>query len=96
MGASTPDDIEFMRTVPYLSCIGLLQYLASMTHSDIAQVIAYLARFNSNPGLKHWAAVKHLSCYLKGMLEHKLHYLSSVLCRRLSKQSRLNGCRDHR
>jgi hypothetical protein len=74
MGASTPDDIEFMRTVPYLSCIGSLQYLASMTRSDIAQVIAYLARFNSNPGPKHWAAVKHLLRYLKGMLEHKLHY----------------------
>ncbi len=31
-----------------------------MTRSDIAQVVAYLARFNSNPGPQHWAAVKHL------------------------------------
>ncbi len=45
-----------------------------MTRSDIAQVVAYLARFNSNPGPKHWAAVKHLLRYLKGTLEHKLHY----------------------
>ncbi len=36
-----------MKDVPYLSCIGSLQYLASMTRSDIAQVVAYLARFNS-------------------------------------------------
>ncbi len=50
MGASSPEDVEFMRNVPYLSCIGSLQYLASMTRSDIAQVVAYLARFNSNPG----------------------------------------------
>ena len=74
MGASSPEDVEFMRNVPYLSCIGSLQYLASMTRSDIAQVVAYLARFNSNPGPKHWAAVKHLLRYLKGTLEHKLHY----------------------
>jgi hypothetical protein len=74
MGASTPDEIEFMCTVPYLSCIGSLQYLASMTRSDIAQVVAYLACFNSNPCPKHWAAVKHLLRYLKGTLEHKLHY----------------------
>jgi hypothetical protein len=45
-----------------------------MTCSDIAQVVTYLARFNSNPGPKHWAAVKHLLHYLKGTLEHKLHY----------------------
>lgn len=74
MGTSSPEDKEFMQNVPYLSCIGSLQYLASMTHSDIAQVVAYLARFNSNPGPKHWAAVKHLLRYLKGTLEHKLHY----------------------
>ncbi len=45
-----------------------------MNHSDIAQVVAYLACFNSNPGPKHWAAVKHLLRYLKGTLEHKLQY----------------------
>ena len=45
-----------------------------MTRSDIAQAVAYLARFNSNPGLKHWAAIKHLLRYLKGTLDHKLYY----------------------
>ncbi len=74
MGALSPEDVAYMKDVPYLSCIGSLQYLASMTRSDIAQVVAYLAHFNSNPGLQHWAAVKHLFYYLKGTLEHKLHY----------------------
>ncbi len=31
MGASSPEDVEYMKDVPYLSCIGSLQYLASMT-----------------------------------------------------------------
>jgi hypothetical protein len=45
-----------------------------VVEGKVLQVIAYLARFNSNPGPKHWAAVKHLLRYLKGTLEHKLHY----------------------
>lgn len=45
-----------------------------MTCSDIAQVVAYLARFNANPGPQHWNAVKHLFRYLKGTLEYKLTY----------------------
>ncbi len=33
MGALSPEDVEYMKDVPYLSCIGSLQYLASMTRS---------------------------------------------------------------
>jgi hypothetical protein len=33
-----------------------------------------LARFNSNPGPNHWAAVKHLLRYCKGTLDYKLTY----------------------
>ncbi|KAF8239828.1 hypothetical protein L208DRAFT_1559875, partial [Tricholoma matsutake] len=28
--------------------------------------------FNSNPGMTHWKAVKHLFCYLKGTTNMKL------------------------
>ena len=41
---------------------------------DIAYVAGVLARFNSNPGLAHWQAVKHVLCYLKGTSDHKLTY----------------------
>ncbi len=50
MGALSPEDVAYMKDVPYLSCIGSLQYLASMTRSDIAQVVAYLAHFNLQGG----------------------------------------------
>ena len=74
MGPTTEEEKEFMSKVPYLSAVGSLQYLAMMTHPDITHSVAYLARFNSNPGPKHWEALKHLLRYVKGTLEHKLTY----------------------
>ena len=74
MGPTTEEGKEFMAKVPYLSAVGSLQYLAMMTRPDIAHSVAYLARFNSNPGQKHWEALKHLLRYVKGTLEHKLTY----------------------
>jgi len=74
MGPLTPEEIEFMCSIPYLSAIGTLQYLATMTRADIAYVVVLLARFSSNPGPKDWQAVKHLFRYLKGTLEYKLTY----------------------
>jgi hypothetical protein len=74
MGPQTPEEVQFMKNVPYLSAIGSLQYLATMTRPDIAYTVSYLARFNSNPGPSHWAAVKHLLRYCKGTLDYKLTY----------------------
>jgi hypothetical protein len=78
MFPASPAEIEFMRSVPYLSAIGTLQYLSTMTCPDIAYTVSYLACFNSNPGPKHWAAVKHLFRYLKGTLEFKLTYSGAL------------------
>jgi hypothetical protein len=36
--------------------------------------VGVLARFNTNPGVTHWKAVKHVFCYLKGTLDYKLTY----------------------
>jgi len=74
MAPSTQEEEDFMSKVPYLSAVGSLQYLAMMTRPDIAHAVAYLARFNQNPGLQHWKALKHLMRYVKGTLEHKLTY----------------------
>jgi hypothetical protein len=74
MGPENAAEVDLMRNVPYLSAVGSLQYLATMTRPDIAYTVSYLARFNCNPGPKHWAAVKHLFRYLKGTLEYKLQY----------------------
>jgi len=73
----TPEEQEKMRGIPYLSAVGSLQYLATMTRPDIAFAVSYLGRFNHNPGLQHWAAVKHLFRYLKGTAGYKLVYKGS-------------------
>jgi hypothetical protein len=71
---STPEDIEFMKSVPYIHAVGSFMYLAIATRPDIAYAVGVLARFNSNPGKGHWNAVKHLFRYLKGTLDYKLTY----------------------
>ena len=70
----TRSDVEAMRSVPYAHAVGSLMYLAVSTRPDIAYAVGVLARFSSNPGTAHWAAVKHLFRYLKGTLDYKLVY----------------------
>jgi hypothetical protein len=74
MSPTSSKDIEEMRSVPYLQAVGALMYLATATRPDIAYTVGVLARFNKNPGMTHWKAVKHLFRYLKGTLDLKLTY----------------------
>jgi hypothetical protein len=70
----TPEEIVFMRTVPYVSAVGVLMYLAIATRPDIAFAVGVLCRFMANPGPEHWKAVKHLFCYLRGTCNFRLTY----------------------
>ena len=74
MGPSTPEAVEEMRNTPYLNAVGALNYLAIATRPNIAYAVGCLARFNSNPGPAHWAAVKHLLRYLKGTMDLALTF----------------------
>jgi hypothetical protein len=67
-----------MRQYPYISVVGSLMYLALTTRPDIAYAAGVLARFNSNPGLPHWQAAKHVLRYLKGTVNYKLVYSPST------------------
>ena len=70
----TPEEKAEMNGVPYINAVGSLMYLATMTRPDIAYATSVLARFNSNPGIAHWKAVKHVFRYLKGTVDMKLEY----------------------
>ena len=37
-----------------------------------------LCRFNSNPGLEHWKAIKHLLRYVRGTLDYKIEYSAAA------------------
>jgi Reverse transcriptase (RNA-dependent DNA polymerase) len=60
MSPQSPEEQKVMDKIPYLSAVGTLQYLATSTCPDISFTVGVLARFHSNPGIKHWNAVKHL------------------------------------
>jgi hypothetical protein len=49
-------------------------YHEPLHRPDIAYAASVLARFNNNPGMAHWKAVKHVFRYLKGSVELRLEY----------------------
>jgi hypothetical protein len=69
-----PEDESFMQTVPYVSAVGMLMYLAIAMRPDISFAVGVLCCFMANPGPEHWKAVKHLFCYLCGTLDYCLTY----------------------
>ncbi|MCO5599310.1 hypothetical protein L7F22_053411 [Adiantum nelumboides] len=55
-----------MAKIPYASACGSLMYAMVATRPDIAYVVGVVSRFMSNPGKKHWEAVKGVLRYLNG------------------------------
>ena len=50
-------------------------YAQVCTRPDIAFAIGILGRYQSNPGLDHWRAVKKVMRYLQGIKYYKLMYI---------------------
>ncbi|GKF16071.1 putative RNA-directed DNA polymerase, partial [Tanacetum coccineum] len=63
---SSKKNIEKMDKVPYASAVGSLMYAMVCTRSDLAHAVGVVSRFLSNPGKKHWEAVKWIFQYLQG------------------------------
>lgn len=74
MGAFTDVEKEAMAAFPYIQATGALLYLALCTCPDIAYVVGVLCRFNSNPGPKHWKALKRLLQFVAGTLDYRIEY----------------------
>ena len=51
--------------LPYASACGSLMYAMIATRPDIAFAVGVVSRYMSNPGKKHWEAVKGIMRYLK-------------------------------
>jgi hypothetical protein len=61
---------------PYREAIGGLLYLTQISRPDIAHAVNYLSRFNQNPDIVHWRAVKRILRYLKSTISLKMEFSS--------------------
>ena len=68
-----------MRKYPYASAVGSLMYAMLCTRPDICYAVGIVSRYQSNPGLEHWIAVKHILKYLKRTRDYMLVYSGSDL-----------------
>jgi len=67
-------EIDQMRTIPYASAVRSIMYAQVCTRPDLAFITGMLGRFQSNPGMDHWKAVKKVLHYLQGTKEYMLTY----------------------
>ena len=63
-----------MRRIPYASTVGSLMYAMLCTRPDICFTVGMVSRYQSNPGLDHWVAVKHILKYLRRTINYMLVY----------------------
>ena len=62
---SNQKEIDAMKNVPYASAVGCLMYAMICTRPDLAQALSVVSKYMSNPGKRHWEAVKWILRYLK-------------------------------
>ncbi|MCO5579809.1 hypothetical protein L7F22_033671 [Adiantum nelumboides] len=64
-----------MAKIPYASACGSLMYAMVAMRPDIAHAMRVVSRFMSNPGKKHWDAIKSILRYLSGTTDRQLCYV---------------------
>jgi hypothetical protein len=52
-------EIDQMRSIPYASAVGSITFAQVCTRPDLAFITGMLGRFQFNPGMDHWKAVKN-------------------------------------
>ena len=62
---TTAQDREKMKVIPYASDVGYIMYAMLCTRHDVFIDISLAGRYQSNPGVDHWTAVKNILKYLK-------------------------------
>ena len=63
--STTAEDRERMKVIPYASAIGSIMYAMLCTRPDVCLAISLAGRYQGNPGVDHWTAVKNILKYLK-------------------------------
>ena len=71
---ATVNDREAMSKVPYASAIGSIMYAMLCTRPDVSNALSLTSRYQSDPGVEHWTAVKNILRYLNRTKEMFLVY----------------------
>ena len=66
-----------MESIPYSSVVESLIYLQTCTKLDISFMVSMLGRYQSNPRIDHWKAIKKVLQYLQGIKDYMLVYRRS-------------------
>ena len=63
-----------MKVIPHASTVGSIMYVMLYTRPDVCLAISLAGRYQSNPGVDHWTAVKNILKYLKRTTDMFLVY----------------------
>ncbi|PKI73574.1 hypothetical protein CRG98_006022 [Punica granatum] len=63
-----------MSRIPYASAIGSIMYAMLCTRPDVLYALSMMSRYQSDPGERHWIAVKNILKYLRRNKEMFLVY----------------------
>nr|GEV66840.1 retrotransposon protein, putative, Ty1-copia subclass [Tanacetum cinerariifolium] len=77
--ASTPEEVAYMKKVPYASVVGSIMYVVRCTRPDVTFAQNLVSRNQQNPGKLHWVAVKHILKYLRNTRDMFLVYRGKPL-----------------
>lgn len=72
------EELKDMAEVPYASAVGCLMYAMVCTRPDLAQAVSQVSKYMSNPGRRHWDAVKWILRYLRGTSDYGLMFGGEV------------------
>ena len=75
---SSEEEKESMRVVPYASAIGSIMYAMLCTRPDVSYALSVTSRYQSDPGMNHWTAVKCILKYLRKTKDAFLIYGSRM------------------
>jgi hypothetical protein len=68
-----------MSSIPYASAIGSIMYAMLSTRPNVALALNLTSRYQSNPGMNHWIAVKNILKFLRRTNDMILVYGGSSL-----------------
>jgi hypothetical protein len=71
---ATAKDRETMSNVPYALAIGSIMYAMLCTRPNVSNALSLTSRYQCDPGVEHWTAVKNILKYLKSTKEMFLVY----------------------